>query len=333
VKAALALFGGEEAGRAAYSSYRILKRFADAGYACELWLFCEELPAIVLFDADAVIYAKETSATLSFTEYLFPRLEMLYSQRLPDVLLLAEDWIGAELCPKLACRKNAACLTACADVHLADGRIYAEKSVYSGNVFADFVVESFPLCLTLKTDSGEQWIPDAPYGGEILLFEGEREGETSKREGTYTVELTKTTPFDKANLADARVVFAVGRGFGDRLDVKQLYDMAEKLGISLGATRPMIQTGMMPLNSLIGSTGVSVFPKLLITAGVSGSGPFMAGARYAEKIIAVNTDPNAPIFLQSDMGILADCGELLREMANIAHQAVHHFIPRRDKIP
>jgi electron transfer flavoprotein alpha subunit len=115
----------------------------------------------------------------------------------------------------------------------------------------------------------------------------------------------------KVRLEDAPVVVAGGRGLGSREDFEKLFELAELLGGEVGATRPAIRAGWAGNERLLGQTGKSVKPKLLITLGTSGALQYTTGIQGAEIIIAVNRDPNAPVFQIADLGLVGDARTIL----------------------
>jgi electron transfer flavoprotein alpha subunit len=112
-------------------------------------------------------------------------------------------------------------------------------------------------------------------------------------------------------LEDAPVVIAGGRGVGTKEDFRMLFELAELLGGEVGATRPAISEGCADEDRLLGQTGRSVKPKLLITIGTSGALQYTTGIEASETIIAINRDPNAAIFKMADLGLVGDAHSVL----------------------
>jgi|GEM_PF-1596950 len=313
MKAVLVLFEEHGLHRKAPSCYRVVKELQDAGFSCDLWIFCRGNtlpPDIALFEAERVVCLQGMAQAINGHRQALAMLEVLCEEYKPEILLFAEDYTGTELSPCLAYRIGGECLVACTGMRWDSSEqiLYVEKAVYGGNVFAEFAVREFPFAATLKTGEGIPYHPESAFDGEMV------EHRLPLAAPLPDLEVLGSTPAPADGLEEARVVFAAGRGFGGRGELQRLHQMLAKLGVQAAATRPLIQSGMMPMDSLVGITGKSVFPDLLITAGISGSAPFMSGARYAKKIIAVNNDPDALIFTQADVGVLADCKDVLREL-------------------
>jgi electron transfer flavoprotein alpha subunit len=115
----------------------------------------------------------------------------------------------------------------------------------------------------------------------------------------------------KVNLEEAPVVIAGGRGLGSKEQFERLFELAELLEGEVGATRPAIRAGWAEEDRLLGQTGKSVKPKLLISIGTSGALQYTTGIQGAEVIIAINRDPHAPIFKMADLGLAGDASTLL----------------------
>ena len=115
----------------------------------------------------------------------------------------------------------------------------------------------------------------------------------------------------KVNLEEAPVVIAGGRGLGTKEQFERLFELAQLLEGEVGATRPVIRAGWAEEDRLLGQTGKSVKPKLLISIGTSGALQYTTGIQSAEVIIAINRDPHAPIFKMADLGLAGDASTVL----------------------
>jgi electron transfer flavoprotein alpha subunit len=118
----------------------------------------------------------------------------------------------------------------------------------------------------------------------------------------------------KDSITDAPVILSVGRGIGNQKNLLLAQRLAARLGARLGASRPLVEAGWLPGHHQIGQTGCSVAPGLLLAFGISGAIQHLAGISGARRIVAVNSDPDAPIFNVAHDSLVGDCGEILREM-------------------
>ena len=130
--------------------------------------------------------------------------------------------------------------------------------------------------------------------------------------GSASVTQIEFRPFEEAcPLSQADIIFAGGMGIGSKEGFLFLEKVAKKAGAALGASRRAVDAGVAPYACQIGQTGVTVHPRLYVAVGISGAVQHLAGMSASEKIIAVNSDPKAPIFDYADYGIVGDWREIL----------------------
>ena len=122
---------------------------------------------------------------------------------------------------------------------------------------------------------------------------------------------------DNESIANSKILIVAGRGLGSKKNMKLVNEFADLIGASVGVSRPLVEAGWSEYKHQVGQTGCFVSPKLLISFGVSGAIQHTAGILGAEKIIAVNSDPDAPIFNVSHVKIVGDCVEVLKELTEL----------------
>ena len=139
--------------------------------------------------------------------------------------------------------------------------------------------------------------------------------------GEEQVRITETDTFREGKpLSQAKIIIAGGLGIGSKAGFQKLEAMAESLGAGIGASRAAVDAGFAPYRCQIGMTGVTVCPKLYIAVGISGAVQHLAGMSGAERVIAVNSDPNAPIFDYADYGIVGDWETAVDQLMNILRE-------------
>ncbi len=130
-----------------------------------------------------------------------------------------------------------------------------------------------------------------------------------KKERLLIKEFTSFS--EKKPLTEARIIVAGGQGIGSKEGFLKLSEFAEKIGAALGASRTAVDNGFLPYHCQVGMTGITVSPKIYIAVGISGAVQHLAGMAGSEKVIAINSDPKAPIFDYADYGFVGDWREII----------------------
>ena len=117
-----------------------------------------------------------------------------------------------------------------------------------------------------------------------------------------------------AGIADAPVIVAVGKGIGSQKNIQYAQQLADRLGGQVGASRPLVDAGWAQYSMQVGQTGHTVAPKLYIACGISGAIQHLAGMAGAQTVVAINTDPDAPIFRVAHYAVVGDCVEVLKQL-------------------
>ena len=153
-------------------------------------------------------------------------------------------------------------------------------------------------------------------------------GDAAGRDRAQPVDLRGSSPTevletfqevkDKVDLTRAEVIVAVGRGIGKQENLKVVQELAEALGAELAASRPVCDNEWLPMDRQIGSSGQTVAPRLYLAVGISGAIQHLVGMKGASTIVAINKDPNAPIFQVADYGIVGDLFEVVPALTALA---------------
>ena len=144
--------------------------------------------------------------------------------------------------------------------------------------------------------------PDKTRKGQIIKVDFNKEGVTSRtRLISFVEDLT-----ERVKLEDADIIVSGGRGLGNPENFGVLRELAEAIGAALGSSRPPVDEGWIPYAHQVGQTGKTVCPKLYIACGISGAVQHLAGMQTSDIIVAINDDPNAPIFEAATYGIVGD---------------------------
>lgn len=248
--------------------------------------------AIVCEDATLADYRLDPYAAL-FTA--------LARQHQPDVVLAGATTRGSDILASTAADLEAGMISDVIGVELKDGRAVATTPAYSGKLMAKVVASGSPQMLTIRTRAFPALPADAGRSGEV---------ETVAAVLSEDQIATKVAGFEPAgatvSLTDAGIIVTGGRGVGGPGGFAPLRELAGVLGAALGASRAAVDAGWIPYEHQVGQTGKTVSPDLYIAAGVSGAVQHQAGMRTSKTIVAINKDPEAPIFKLARFGIVGD---------------------------
>ena len=221
-------------------------------------------------------------------------------------ILAAAGSAGKSFMPRVAARLDVAQISEIVDVITPDTFV---RPIYAGNVLATVRSADAVKVVTVRATAFHDADESASSAAVERLPAAADQGQTRviKREMTASV---------RPPLADARVVVAGGRGLGSRENFDALLaPLADKLGGALGATRAAVDAGYAPNDWQVGQTGQVVAPALYLAVGLSGAIQHLAGMRGSRVIVAINKDPEAPIFQIADVGLVADLFDALPALA------------------
>ncbi len=222
----------------------------------------------------------------------------------PSVLLLGGTSNGRDLAPRIAARLGVGVVTDVDSVEWTGDRLRARRPVYSSKVFATVELTGSPAVATTRPNAfPPEEVGGAPAEVVRVVFEP---GETRVR----LVE-TKLPEAGEVSIAEADIIVSGGRGLKEAANFSYIRDLASALGGAVGASRATVDAGWIDHQHQVGQTGRVVSPNLYIAAGVSGAIQHLAGMSSAKHIVAINKDPEAPIFRVADLGIVGDLFQIL----------------------
>lgn len=194
------------------------------------------------------------------------------------------------------------------DLMAVDGPHAFKRPIYAGNAIISVTApEGTPVVATVRTAS---W-PEAPQTGSAAIESVPVDAALPTH--TRFVDLQAASS-DRPDLQSARRVVSGGRGVGSAENFKIVFDLADKLGAAVGASRAAVDAGYVPNDMQVGQTGKIIAPELYIAVGISGAIQHLTGIKDAGTIVAINKDPDAAIFEIADVGLVGDLFQLLPEL-------------------
>ena len=251
-------------------------------------------------------------ATESYTD----AVAKVVAEAQPAILLFGGTSNGRDLAPRVAARVGAGVASDVDRMEWTGGKLRARRPVYSGKAFATVEVTGTPAIATTRPNA----YPPEETGGAAAEVVN-----VAVEAGTGRVKLleTKSSEAGEIALAEADIIVSGGRGLKEAANFSYIRDLSHALGAAVGASRAVVDAGWIDHQHQVGQTGRVVSPNLYIAAGVSGAIQHLAGMSSSKHIVAINKDPEAPIFRVADLGIVGDLFQILPVLTEEVKKARH----------
>lgn len=257
---------------------------------------------------DEVIYCEDPRLTKYFAPEWSDFIYDVMNQKSADNFITISSSIGKDFCPRLAAKLDAGQASDIVAVN-SDGTL--RRPMYAGDVIADVSIESIKKVITVRASA---FNPPSP-GGSPTISSISSNFSDSSLGNVISVDMVKA---ERPELTDARIVVSGGRAVGSAENFEKIiFPLADALGAAVGASRAAVDSGYAPNDWQVGQTGKIVAPDLYISAGISGAIQHLAGMKDSKVIVAVNKDPEAPIFEIADYSLVADLFTAVPEMTAI----------------
>ena len=253
-----------------------------------------------------VVDAKELASYA--TEGYARAFAQVISQEKPGVVLIPYTAMGKDLAPRVAARVGAGLVSDVVKLTVAGGKLQARRPMYAGKAFATVEWVGEPQMATLRPNVFPLAPADAARKFETVTPSVDVANQRAK------VVKVETTAAGKIELSEAQIVVSGGRGLKGPENFHLVEELASALGAAVGASRAVVDAGWVDHHFQVGQTGKTVSPSLYIAAGISGAIQHLAGMSSSKVIVAINKDPDAPIFKVANYGLVGDIFEILPKL-------------------
>ncbi len=227
----------------------------------------------------------------------------------PEIVLMGATTYGRSLAPRVSSRLNTGLTADCTSLEIdTEKRILLQtRPAFGGNLMATIICPNHrPQMSTVRPKVMKAIEPDYKRNGEVIKPDVNIPGETKIKVKEVVNNLCEVV-----NLTEADIIVSAGRGIGDPKNIKYVEELARVLGAAVGASRAVVDAGWIDYSHQVGQTGKTVGPKVYIACGISGSVQHLAGMSSSDTIIAINNNPEAPIFKVATYGVVGDVLEIL----------------------
>jgi electron transfer flavoprotein alpha subunit len=264
---------------------------------------------LIKWGADRVYYCDDETVRTFNDEPYAALLADLITLHKPEIVLAGATPIGRSFIPRVAARLKTGLTADCTALDIDGGtkNLLQVRPAFGGNIMATILCPfTRPQMATVRPRVMKRGEYDAARKGEIVKVNA-----ADLRSRTRVIETVKEVSEVSVNLQEANIIISGGRGVGGEKGFQMLYDLADALGGCVGASRAAVDEGWIPYRHQIGQTGKTVGPKLYIACGISGAVQHLVGMQSSDIIVAINKNPEAPIFNVADYGIVGDLFEII----------------------
>jgi len=267
-----------------------------------------------LYGAKTLYAVSNEALDDSLTERDVDAIAAVVTTASPDVVLFSASASAKDVAPRLGARLGAGVASEVVGLEWGDGKLVAKRPVYSGKILATVEIESTPAIATCRANA---FPPQESGSGaaeviEVAFTPGEPK--TKKLE-------TLIPEGGEIPLTEADTIVAGGRGLKEPENYKLIRDLAHELNGAVGASRATVDAGWIDHQHQVGQTGRVVSPNLYVAIGISGAIQHLAGMTSSKHIVAINKDPEAPIFKVADLGIVGDLFEIVPALTEAVREA------------
>lgn len=268
-----------------------------------------EAKRLISYGADEVYMVDHPSLKNFNDESYTDIFVQLIDRYKPEIVLMGATTYGRSLAPRVASRLNTGLTADCIRLEIDPEKrlLLQTRPAFGGNLMATIIcADHRPQMSTVRPKVMKALEPDTSRNGVIIRPEA-----VIPEDVRVKVVDTVSTLCEKVNLTEADIIVSGGRGMGDPKNFVLVEELANVLGGAVGASRATVDAGWIDYSHQVGQTGKTVGPKVYFACGISGAVQHLAGMSSSDTIIAINKDPEAPIFKAATIGIVGDVLEVL----------------------
>lgn len=263
---------------------------------------CKEL---IYYGADKVLYANHKLLQNYTTDGYTKVITDLINERKPEIVIIGATNIGRDLAPRIAARLNTGLTADCTKLDIDEEQkiLLQTRPAFGGNIMATIVTPKHrPQMATVRPGVMKKMEKNESRNGIVEKVDVDLHDEDIRVKVEEIVKSAKQI----VNLVEAQYIVSGGRGLGGPEGFKLMKELADALGGVVGSSRAAVDSGWISHDHQVGQTGKTVRPKVYIACGISGAIQHLAGMQNSDCIIAINKNPDAPIFSVADYGIVGD---------------------------
>ena len=258
---------------------------------------------LAYYGADKILHAQHELLNAYSTEGYCTAFVQATQKTDPRYILGSAGAMGRDLLPRVAARLGVGLAQDCIEIRIVEGQqLECVRPIYAGKAFATVRPTMIPAMATLRPNVFSLGAPDGSRTAETVAFTPE----LNAGQIHGSVKETKASAGQKVELTEANIIVSGGRGMKGPENLPIVEQLADALGGAMGASRAAVDAGWIDHQHQVGQTGKTVSPTLYIACGISGAIQHLAGMSSSKYIVAINKDPEAPIFNVADYGIVGD---------------------------
>lgn len=271
---------------------------------------CEEL---IQYGADEVVCVDDENLDIYVTSTYTKAFCEVIKKKDPDIVLVGATTIGRDLAPRVSSSVETGLTADCTSLDIDDENngLLMTRPAFGGNIMATIICPDHrPQMSTVRAGVMKKLEKDSSRTGTIENFSVDLSNEGKS---IQVMDFIKEN-IKQVKIEDAKILISAGRGLGSKENLDALYELADILGAEVSASRAVVDAGWIDKNRQVGQTGKTVRPDLYIACGISGAIQHIAGMEGSEYIIAINTNPDAPIFENADLSIVGEVNKVVKNL-------------------